>query len=181
LPLASILNYQLENIANATTVALGPTGTGQFGITVQADAKGTDFIADVNGYYVPRPFTLESGQTLRGTFLAGTQASAAGVAFGTNITFQFPLASAPSVPFANFIAAGASATTNCPDSPTNPTALPGNLCVYEGGSQNSSFIEFLRASVPATGLADPVGVALSFSTTAAGTAASVGTWAVTAP
>src|SRR5712692_11928742 len=54
-PLASILNYHLENIANATTVPLGPSGGGENGITVQADGAGTDFLADVNGYYVPVP------------------------------------------------------------------------------------------------------------------------------
>ncbi len=53
LPLTSILDYHLETLANATTVPLGPSGGGHNGITVQADGAGTDFLADVNGYYVP--------------------------------------------------------------------------------------------------------------------------------
>lgn len=52
LPTTSILNYQLENIANATTVPLGPSGGGEKGISIRADVSATDFIADVNGYYV---------------------------------------------------------------------------------------------------------------------------------
>lgn len=58
LPNASILNYALENIANATSVPLGPVGGGQYGITVRADVSPTDFLADVNGYYVARPVTI---------------------------------------------------------------------------------------------------------------------------
>jgi hypothetical protein len=48
----SIINYQLENIANATIVPLGPSGGGENGITIHCDAAGTDFIADVNGYFI---------------------------------------------------------------------------------------------------------------------------------
>lgn len=58
LGLTSIINYQVENIANATTVPLGPSGGTDNGITVHCDAVATDFLADVNGYYVPRPVTI---------------------------------------------------------------------------------------------------------------------------
>jgi hypothetical protein len=52
-PNASILNYRLENIANATSVPLGPVpSTTERGITVQADVSATHLVADVNGYYV---------------------------------------------------------------------------------------------------------------------------------
>jgi hypothetical protein len=60
----SILNYQLENIANATSIPLGPSGGGENGITVHADGFGTDFLADVNGYYVTAPVQYE------GTFIS---------------------------------------------------------------------------------------------------------------
>lgn len=65
LPAASILNYSLENIANATSVPLGPGG-----ITVRADASATHLIIDVNGYYVASPvdynglFILNAGSAL---------------------------------------------------------------------------------------------------------------------
>jgi hypothetical protein len=59
-PNASILNYALENIANATSVPLGPVG-GERGIAVQADVSSTEFIADVNGYYISE-LVFASGQ-----------------------------------------------------------------------------------------------------------------------
>jgi hypothetical protein len=84
LPLASILNYQLENIANATSVPLGPSGGGHNGITVQADGVGTDFIADVNGYYLPQGqgVTSLSGQTGNVT-LAGSNGLSVSAGAGT--------------------------------------------------------------------------------------------------
>jgi hypothetical protein len=88
LPTASILNYQLENIANATSVPLGPSGGGHNGITVQADGVGTDFIADVNGYYLPQGqgVTSLSGQTGNVT-LAGSNGLSVSAGSGTvNVT-----------------------------------------------------------------------------------------------
>jgi hypothetical protein len=181
LPLASIINYQLENIANATTVPLGPSGGGQSGITVHCDAAGTDFLADVNGYYVPRPFTLESGQTMRGVYSAIIESTGAANAMFPSFTFPFLLASAPSAPATNFVGTGRPSTTNCPGTPTNPMALPGNLCVYEAMSVNANFNCFMT---PATGIcaaASPFGAGMFFSTNAAGHAFSFGSWAVTAP
>jgi hypothetical protein len=168
LPLVSIINYQLENIANATTVPLGPGG-----ITVHCDAAGTDFIADVNGYYVPRVFTtLESGQTLKGTYTAS--ASGAVLNFA-NITFPERLASAPN---GNFRAAGSAATVNCPGTAANPTALPGQLCVYEGGNVTNPFLCFF-SSTNGCGAPAAFGSNMAFSSSATGY--SIGTWAVTAP
>jgi hypothetical protein len=63
-PLTSILNYSLENIANATTVALGPIGGREKGITVQCDASATDFVMDVLGYYVATPVEYDAAFTL---------------------------------------------------------------------------------------------------------------------
>jgi hypothetical protein len=178
-PLASVLNYRLENIANATTVPLGPSGGGERGITVQADVSGTDFIADVNGYYVPRPFTLESGQTLRGTYTAN--AASGGAIMAATFTFPLPLASAPAAPFANFIPAGGAATTSCPGSSANPTALPGNLCVYEASFQNRTFQFIFGPGSAVRDTAHTFGAGVTFTSTGLGNAWSYGTWAVTAP
>ena len=57
LPNASILNYSLENIANSTSIPLGLIAT-EKGITVRSATSSTNFIADVNGYYVPAPVTI---------------------------------------------------------------------------------------------------------------------------
>jgi len=178
-PLASILNYRLENIANATTVPLGPSGGGENGITVQADGSGTEFIADVNGYYVPRPFTtLESGQTLRGTWGAGGAATAAAIDMVQLFTFNPPLASAPT---GNFIPQGGASTAACPGSVTNPTATPGNLCVYESTGTNRTFICTVKPSLVTSCGTDAWGAGVVVSSNAAGQYFSYGTWAVTAP
>jgi hypothetical protein len=182
LPLVSIINYQLENIANATTVPLGPSGGGQNGITVHCDAAGTDFLADVNGYYVPRPFTtLESGQTLVGNFVILQQTTAAGQGAQTSISFQVPLASAPAAPPANFIPAGGAPTSNCPGSPTNPTAAAGQLCLYERNMTNRIFAAIFSVANNAAGVSDTWGAGFAIASVAAGVTGSRGTWAVTAP
>jgi hypothetical protein len=179
LPLVSIINYQLENIANATIVPLGPGG-----ITVHCDAAGTDFIADVNGYYVSRPFTtLESGKTLRGTYAIDFPSAGAGQEGTSAITFDVPLASSPSAALANIIVSGGAATVNCPGSSTNPSALPGNVCVYEVTAINiASRCMAGVAGSWACGNAAPFGTTMWVTATAGGSrAVSVGTWAVTAP
>jgi hypothetical protein len=184
-PNASILNYALENVANATTVPLGVAVGGdapEFGITVQADGSGTDFIADVNGYYVPRPFTtLESGQTLRGAYAGAIEATGAANLIFASFTFPVPLASAVVAPDANFILAGAASTANCPGTAANPAALPGQLCMYETSGDN----RILQCIGPIGALgcrtSDTLGALLSLRSAGAGRAFSYGTWAVTAP
>jgi hypothetical protein len=180
-PLASILNFKLQNIANATTVPLGPSGGGEFGIAVQANVSGTDFIADVNGYYVPRPFTLESGQTLKGTYSSVIVATGAGIPFGSALTYQSPLETAPSAPAVNFIPLAGAPTVSCPGTAANPQALAGNLCVYEALQANRTFNCMVSAGTQACNSSDTFGAGLVFTSNGFGVAASAGTWAVTAP
>jgi hypothetical protein len=182
-PLTSILNYALENIANATSVPLGPSGSGHKGIAVHADGSGTDFIADVNGYYVPRLSTaLESGQTLTGTFGADFHATVVGQTGIVALTFPIPLAVAPTaVAATNFIPVGAPPTVNCPGTSSNPAALPGNLCFYEAFSSNILLRCITGTSVLVCDTSSPWGVTLGIESATAGRTTSVGTWAVTAP
>jgi hypothetical protein len=179
-PTASILNYQLENIANSTTVALGPSGGGHNGITVRDDYSGTDLIIDVMGYYLP--VKMLSGQTLTGTYAIEYTAAAPGNRGISAITFPFQLASAPSAPGANVIPAGGTPTANCPGSAGNPLAAPGNLCVYETFAVNIGFrcIAETGASY-LCGQAEVFGSSLFVTATAAGQTSSTGTWAVTIP
>ena len=106
------VDHQLQagEHCRATTVPLGPTGGGHSGIVVHADVTGTDFLADVNGYYIPAG-SLPSGQTLRGTYAIEANASGAGVRAISPISFPRELAAAPA---ADFIAVGGAPTTNCP-------------------------------------------------------------------
>ncbi len=76
---------------------------------------------------------LGSGQTETGILHAiAPQGGGAGF-LGDQISFTFPLTSAPAV---NIITSGT--TAQCPGSFSNPTATSGNLCVYQktliGGS-----------------------------------------------
>jgi len=177
LPAASILNYQLENIANATTVPLGPSGGGHFGIAIQADAASTQILADVNGYYVPSD-TLASGQTQTGEWGVWFNATA-GSQFGyALIAYKTKLASSPAAPNTNFIV-GTATTTNCPGSVANPTAAPGQLCAYTNGCSNATLQCFAgRGSCGGILTSD---VFLSIESSAAGIVNCFGTWAVTAP
>jgi len=76
---------------------------------------------------------LPSGSTIRGFWGQGFTADAGGEFAETYIAFGWTLASAPT---ATFLANGTAPTAACPGSSTNPTALPGNLCVYEDNTGN---------------------------------------------
>lgn len=180
LPLASILNYRLENTANATTVPLGPVAGGQRGITVQADISGTDFIADVNGYYVPRPLILESGQTLTGPFVVSTRATTAGDFMWGHVSFPVRLAAAPTPFFIN----GGAPTADCPGSAANPTAAPGRLCVYTsacGSVTGSPDCAIFSGVSGGCNTASPVGFSMFLASNIMGNVFCYGMWAVTAP
>jgi hypothetical protein len=180
-PNSSILNYELENVANATTVALWACCGGESGITVQADGSGTDFIADVNGYYVPRPFTLERGQTMIGQFAASGVATFAGQVFTVALSFPFPLARGAEAPDANYIPIGGAPTNNCPGSIVNPAAARGQLCLYERDA-NATFTGCIFGNGSRKCFStDPDGAIVFFNAPGPGTMLILGKWAVTAP
>jgi hypothetical protein len=125
--------------------------------------------------------TLPSGVTLRGTFGIQIGSADALIPVTTDISFGAALAAPPA---ASLLPLGSPSTPACPGTPANPTAAPGNLCVYESTHLN----------IGAEGLADPsvTGVqpgqasafgALIFVRAQSGGARmqSAGTWAVTAP
>jgi hypothetical protein len=179
-PLTSVLNFSLENIANATSLPLGPSGGGHNGITVHADVSATELIVDVNGYYVPAGI-LASGETETGIFSGYITAAGA-----TNIwiPLQLPkrLTAAPAAPNANFIPVAGPATANCPGTALNPTAAPGQFCVYAGSTCPNVTLQCIAGH---TGSCGGVGLTsggiLAFNVTGAGVAYCIGAWAVTAP
>ncbi len=176
-PLASVINFKQENVANATNMPLGPVpNTTEKGFTVQADGASTDFIADVNGYFVPRHFTsLESGQTEKGVFMIDFTAAAANEEGSTAISFPVP------VPFTELglvvVHAGGPANPHCPGNFEIPQAAPGYFCLYAGGETN----------VASWGWATPhqtsplLGIGIIIRASGAGLTSTGGTWAVTAP
>jgi hypothetical protein len=180
-PNASAVNFKLgTNIANALTVqsfySLGPEE-----IQVFAGAGAAHVLADVLGYYYDVELTLGSGQTLTGVYSAHTASAATGEFFMASFSYGIELPSAPSAPSANFIPVGGSSTTNCPGSATSPSALPGNLCVYERVNVDSTYGCIFGPQSGACNSMSTFGAGVSFSATNAGRTLSYGTWAVTAP
>jgi len=176
LPLASILNYQLENVANATTVPLGPSGGGHNGITVRADASPADLIADVNGYYLAST-RLASGQTATGGWAGSTIATGSGQYFLASISFpQKPSGPLP----ANYLPVGAAPGPNCPGTAADPQAAAGQVCVYARGCDAVLAYCLFGPGSSSCG-ADVNGVLIPLSTTGPGPSLCSGTWAVTAP
>lgn len=126
----------------------------------------------------PLPATLPSGQTLTGAYGMIGKAGG-GDRIGTAISFAIPLASAPS---AHLIEKNATPPAQCPGTPADPAALPGNLCIYES----------VRTNISSVGYEDPLtgytgeGVR-PFGAEVVGFAATnnnyddSGSWAVTAP
>jgi len=181
LPAASILNYQLENIANATTVPLGYSGGGHFGIAIQADAASTQILADVNGYYIPST-TASSGTTMTGAFSSLVSATAANQYTFIQVSFPQRLASAPAAPNTNFIPPpGTASTTNCPGTVSSPQAAPGQFCAYAGFCANATFWCFASPINDSCTVYSASGGIISVYSGAAGQSYCAGTWAVTAP
>jgi len=78
--------------------------------------------------------TLPSGRTEVGVYDAEFDSPSDNVGVATSaFTFPIPLSSAPT---AVLVPSGTSGGTQCPGSPTAPSATPGVLCVYEQGSKD---------------------------------------------
>ncbi len=178
LPLASIINFQQENVANATNLGLGPVGS-EKGFTVRADAASTQFIADINGYFVPRHLTyLESGQTEKGTYMIAFEATAAGQWAASHESFSVPILGA-----LHYVTMpqGSTPTSECPGSAANPTAAVGHMCLYEATSALRDSGSFTAWNPGYSSAYGTFGAAMQFHATGAGLAWSQGTWAATAP
>ncbi len=177
-PLASIINFKQENVANATNMPLGPvSGTTEKGFTVQADGASTDFIADVNGYFVPRHFTtLESGQAEKGVYSIYYTATAANQFGIAAISFPVPISWSGEFAF-SFVLPGGPPTSYCPGDYNNPQAKPGCLCVYEATAANVAGRGWasLQDGSPLSG------VGYQVHSSGAGVTYSRGSWAATAP
>lgn len=88
--------------------------------------------------------------------------------------FPVPL---PFAPAAHYVT---SPTARCPGSAAHPSAAPGNLCVYQAGSENVSAVTIFKDAGPGTG-ADRWGFSAVPTSAGRGPGAVWGSWAVTAP
>ena len=118
----------------------------------------------------PVPGVLPRGVTLRGNWAGGS--SAAGTAY-ESISFGFAFGSAPTfhyVPGPVSVPAGCSGGTS-----SNPTAQPGNLCLYSNGFALNT------AGAVVTGTPNDWGTLFTVNSTASGAFADGGAWAATSP
>jgi hypothetical protein len=111
----------------------GPAGAagskGETGVAGAPGAKGEKGEKGTTGFTK----TLPSGETETGSYGFATKATPF-----TSITFNIPLAKPldkEHVHFVGFLEVGKTAPAACPGSAEEPTAEPGNLCVYERQSQ----------------------------------------------
>ncbi len=145
----------------------GPRGVaGAVGATGSTGAKGSTGATGPQG---PFPGVLPRGITVRGNWAGG--ASAAGTAY-ESISFGFTFASAPTfhyVPGPVSVPAGCSGGTIF-----NPTAQPGNLCLYSNGFAANT----LGAVVTGT---TAWGALFTVSSSSSNLFFDSGTWAATSP
>jgi hypothetical protein len=164
-------------------LANGAVGSGKISnsaVITKKIANGAVTRVKVNPSAIPFLGTLNSGDTLRGTFnLGGDVTTARG-----NQTFQFPLSNPPAGPAANVIdASGATPafTSACPGigggGGQTPNAAGGQLCIY---------ITSMSGATPALAIDSGALTRLGFGLTGtwgapAGGNQIRGQWAVTAP
>lgn len=127
----------------------------------------------------PLPATLPSGKTLVGGWVAKESSSTAGQYAVGQISFPFPLATAPT---GSVIPMAGQATAECPGSADAPTAAAGHLCVYVAWSYRATdpVLGNLFAFAGASRFGASVEINLSNAVDGLPFVAS-GTWAVTAP
>jgi hypothetical protein len=143
----------------------GPEGAaGKDGAAGPAGPKGDP------GAPGPFPGVLPTGITVRGNWAGGS--SSGGTAY-ESISFGFAFASAPTF---HYVAGPASVPAGCSGGTSaNPTAQPGNLCVYSQGFRLNT------AGPVVTGAANAWGTLFTVSSSSNAGFADGGTWAATSP
>jgi hypothetical protein len=103
-------------------------------VTTPILANGAVTPAKLSSEFGPVLGTLKSGQTLRGVFDLGSVAATAGDNTRSAVSYQFPLANAPTVT----VLLPGQTTANCAGlgSGQTPAATGGNLCVYVTQAEN---------------------------------------------
>ena len=137
--------------------------------------------------------TPPAGVTVRGAYLIDFEAEAVGERGSTTISYGVTLDGTPT---AHFIALGEDPIAECPGSASDPQAMAGHLCVYEGdvsltGSTPTVGGHCLASVVPydcgfatdSGSIASPWGAGLSVEvlSVTGGPYFSAGSWALTTP
>jgi hypothetical protein len=159
-----------------------PVGTSKGSCTAKqggVEFKGVSTTYACNGKNGMTGFTstLPPGKTETGTWYVLTNVDSFGGALPNEgfapVSFAIPLETPGEEEDVHVLTAGASATTECPGSVTEPAAAPGELCVYT--NEERATPGFLEVDPDAKS-----GVVLVFKG-ASGEGVAFGSWAVTAP
>lgn len=129
----------------------------------------------------PFPASLPSGKTLTGFFSVTGVATGSGQRAEDSISFTYPLASAPTP---HTLEPSKPPTAECPGSWSDPTAAPGNLCLYEFQHTNARTVAQEGDCVYANSncnVASKYGGIDYVESASAGNFYVEGAWAVTAP
>jgi hypothetical protein len=145
------------------------------GFTGPAGAKGDKGDTGVAGRSALTP--LQSGETVYGTVGAQVRAPAASVETAANA--QLPIPAPVALTDATVTVDGGEDTTTCTGTNANPTAPPGNVCIYPYSQSNA---ETVRGWIWGGGDGSVRwGFQLSWGSVAAGDTSVFATWAYTAP
>jgi hypothetical protein len=200
------------NGANGAPGAQGPQGpagangkdgtNGGQGLQGEKGEKGEKGDTGATGTFGSQP--LPSGQTLKGEWNLTAQASGAGSGVGNSVSFALPLGAPPAVHYilGNGKERIANSTTKkveevepteCEGSVTEPSANPGNLCVYVHSEENTETeLSIFGTVFPFPEVCawegfctlgregSPYGFGIKTTSHEAGRVQVVGTWAVTA-
>ncbi len=167
-------------------LAKAAVGTGKISnsaVTTGKLANGAVTRAKIDSASLPLISTLNTGQTLRGSFDLGGTPGGAGIDTRQGYSFQFPLVNAPTAPQVNVIdqvAVPGATTASCPGvaggNQQTPNAAGGQLCIYITGKTN------LGATPVVLNNVSRLGFGLQANSGALTSAyEAVGFWAVTAP
>lgn len=144
-----------------------PGADGKDGAAGPAGPKGDKGDTGTPG---PFPGVLPAGITVRGNWAGGD--STGGKAY-ESISFGFTFASAPTF---HYVPGPASVPAGCAGgSSSNPTALPGNLCLYSQGFPLNT------SGAVVTGAANAEGTLFTVNSSSNAAFADGGTWAATSP
>ena len=155
---------------------------GPRGLQGPAGAPGAAGARGATGPAGPFPQgNLPSGNTLKGSYTAYNNNSAACEYTAADVSFPFQMAAALT---GVWVPVGGSGAPHCNGAPANPIADPGYLCAYESIFANTNpggYSLILQPETGSYGTSGRWGATLFIQAVNAGNTYSIGTWAATPP
>ena len=177
---SKVKNHSLTS-ADINLAALGTvpsaSNAGHANVADSATNAGHATTADSSANATGLAGPLASGQTLIGYVDSAGHVGAGEIAPETSISFQIPLAAAPAF---HIVPVGGPSTGACPGTANNPSAAPGNLCIYESTLVNTTGFSLPDGLNPVSG-PTRFGLPGLLGASTNGDYIARGAWAVTAP